>query len=897
MASDDSRSEAITTEFQALSVRLADGFAAQLREVESAVESTGAGFRVLFEYSGPTRLSASHLLEAAVYNPLFTVMGWLEYTRTQERIDEIMAAYGYDDKYSRSPVAYYNNGSFLPISGVGAPLATAFSDIDIQAPQADIDADQRLFVDVSPRDDRYPVILESFATGRAIATQPLFTIAGNSGFLLYFGVRSLNASNLEANGIRLGAVVLGIYNPLMSSVMSRIIEDSLPGASDHMWWRVRDVKVDEIVFLSGEAGLPPPSPDAKPHVVNLVKYFGRDYMVECGYMDSFREFSHPSTIGSMIPVLLVLVAFVVAFVAVVGFFLRRVVVLGIAAAEAKQQAAEAEAAGSEMLLGYVNHEVRNPLNVLVASMDLVEEVVRRWCRKPTKSRSEASISAAKEAEEGVQDPGVNAAMVDGAAEHKASEEAQQLVGGAIPGAEAQQVLHDMHVMRQAALTLERQVNEMLEFQQMKSGRIQVKLARINVADMLSKLADEHRALTTVPINVTLHPPTGYDAFPNAVLADGARLLQIASNGLTNAIKFTAEGMITVALHLDTSDAHVLPMADPSLPPHLAARLRLDIIDTGEGLKGADVTKLFQPFTSAGNREVMRRRNRGSAGSRNGSSIQRYPTPEEGFKRKILHSTGLGLPICRLLASHLGGTVDLVDTGSGCRFTVQVPVGLIQDSGVATSRTPALLSRAAASPAMPRQGGTETSESDGDTLSQPDSQQASASMFRVLVMDDMPSNVRLASRLLNRLNCDVSTVFEAPFGYGKQLEAELEAAGHLQDTEPSIESHDGNDVQPAPRAPVMSSTSTSFDIVFLDVQLGKENAIDILKALLPRLYKPHPLFVAMTASSSPEDLALYESAGFAGCLSKPFRLHDFHSMLRHLSEAPQQFFCSATAEAT
>ena len=113
-------------------------------------------------------------------------------------------------------------------------------------------------------------------------------------------------------------------------------------------------------------------------------------------------------------------------------------------------------------------------------------------------------------------------------------------------------------------------------------------------------------------------------------SDRRRVEQILLNLLNNAIKFTDRGSLT--LTLDVLD---------ETPP----RARMQVADTGIGMRQEDLSQLFQPF-----RQID-------------SGLQRQ---HEG--------TGLGLAICHRLMALLGGTIRVQSVwGEGSVFTVILPI--------------------------------------------------------------------------------------------------------------------------------------------------------------------------------------------------------------------------------
>jgi signal transduction histidine kinase len=103
--------------------------------------------------------------------------------------------------------------------------------------------------------------------------------------------------------------------------------------------------------------------------------------------------------------------------------------------------------------------------------------------------------------------------------------------------------------------------------------------------------------------------------PEAVLADERRLRQVLLNLLGNAIKFTDNGTVTLRA-----------CAEPQGPAQVL--LRLDVEDTGVGMRPDEMERIFEPFEQVD--DVQRR----SGG------------------------TGLGLAITRALVNDMGGQVQV-----------------------------------------------------------------------------------------------------------------------------------------------------------------------------------------------------------------------------------------------
>jgi len=118
------------------------------------------------------------------------------------------------------------------------------------------------------------------------------------------------------------------------------------------------------------------------------------------------------------------------------------------------------------------------------------------------------------------------------------------------------------------------------------------------------------------------------AAPASLLTDAGKLQQILNNLVSNALKFTEFGSVTL---------RITPAGD--------AGIRFDVIDTGVGVLEAEGEKIFEAF-----RQGTRSHQRTQGG------------------------TGLGLAISRDLARLLGGEVTLVsELGRGSTFTLEMPL--------------------------------------------------------------------------------------------------------------------------------------------------------------------------------------------------------------------------------
>ena len=190
------------------------------------------------------------------------------------------------------------------------------------------------------------------------------------------------------------------------------------------------------------------------------------------------------------------------------------------------------------------------------------------------------------------------------------------------------------MVRHSARHLLELINDVLDISKIEAGQLEVRAEPFDlraslerVTALVQPLADKKRLTLS-----TVLPPE-----PGIMESDRRRVEQILINLLNNAIKFTDRGSVTLT---------VAPVTDyrptPDAPPCPAVRLQ--VMDTGLGLRPEDVATLFQPF-----RQI-----------------------DMGLARQH-EGTGLGLVICRRLAALLGGEISVVsEYASGSTFTLTLP---------------------------------------------------------------------------------------------------------------------------------------------------------------------------------------------------------------------------------
>jgi PAS domain S-box-containing protein len=187
----------------------------------------------------------------------------------------------------------------------------------------------------------------------------------------------------------------------------------------------------------------------------------------------------------------------------------------------------------------------------------------------------------------------------------------------------------LQMVRSSARHLLALVNDVLDISKIEAGQLDVAFAPFDVRRSIDKvlaLVSPQAAAKQLALRVVVDREIGQ------ATGDERRFEQILLNLLSNAIKFTDHGEVALKA-AQTDDGGAGP------------GLRLQICDTGIGIRAEDLQTLFQPF-----RQV-----------------------DSGLARKH-DGTGLGLAICRRLAGLMGGQIDAAsEWGKGSTFTVTLPL--------------------------------------------------------------------------------------------------------------------------------------------------------------------------------------------------------------------------------
>lgn len=182
-----------------------------------------------------------------------------------------------------------------------------------------------------------------------------------------------------------------------------------------------------------------------------------------------------------------------------------------------------------------------------------------------------------------------------------------------------------------------QINAVLDFSKIETGRMELHLSDVCLNDLLRELELMFRP-RCIEKGLQLRVQALANTEASAVSTDACKLRQILINLLGNAVRFTNKGDVMLGCCMTADGLY-----------------RFDVIDTGPGIRSADLRHIFEPFYQ------------GNSHSQSGG-------------------TGLGLAIARRQVQLLGGDMELAsEEGEGSRFTLLLPLkpactGLINRAG-------------------------------------------------------------------------------------------------------------------------------------------------------------------------------------------------------------------------
>jgi signal transduction histidine kinase/DNA-binding response OmpR family regulator len=184
--------------------------------------------------------------------------------------------------------------------------------------------------------------------------------------------------------------------------------------------------------------------------------------------------------------------------------------------------------------------------------------------------------------------------------------------------------------RSSARQMMQIVDDILDYSKLEANKLRLETTSLNIRDVVSSVVqmfNSQAEAKRIKIVTNLDP-----SLRLAQRGDPVRLRQVLSNILSNAIKFTDKGSVTLNVRTKSESRQ-----------HLF--LRFEIKDTGIGISPADASRLFKPFSQA-----------------------------DASTTRLYGGTGLGLVICKRIVDLMNGQIGVdSQAGQGSTFWFEIPM--------------------------------------------------------------------------------------------------------------------------------------------------------------------------------------------------------------------------------
>ena len=194
----------------------------------------------------------------------------------------------------------------------------------------------------------------------------------------------------------------------------------------------------------------------------------------------------------------------------------------------------------------------------------------------------------------------------------------------------------VEVIRRSGEDLLAVLNDVLDISRIEAGKMEIESGEVDAETLGHNVHAVFDSVAATKKNLAFQVEVAPSAF-GARRGDPTRVGQILNNLVSNAIKFTPEGLVRVVVE--------------GLGPGGAQGLKFTITDTGVGIPADKLGMLFEKFTQADN-----------------SNTRRFG------------GTGLGLALCRELAQMMRGDIEVQSVeGQGSVFTATLPLPRVADA--------------------------------------------------------------------------------------------------------------------------------------------------------------------------------------------------------------------------
>ena len=257
-----------------------------------------------------------------------------------------------------------------------------------------------------------------------------------------------------------------------------------------------------------------------------------------------------------------------------------------------------------------------------------------------------------------------------------------------------EVAEDAANIQDASKLLLHTINDILDMSKIQAGQLDVNPVTYRTGDMLSGIVGMHW-LKAKEKGLIFHTSVAPDV-PSELYGDEIRIKQILINLLTNAIKYTVNGSVSLSIQCEKIDKDNV-------------RMIYSVEDTGMGIRKESIPYLFSAFKRV---------------------------DEE--KNRYIEGTGLGLSIVKRLVDLMGGTITVNSIYTrGSTFVVEIPQKVVNAEAI---------------------GNLDMDKRQKQKEREVYLQSFTAPEARVLVVDDNASNLLVVTKLLRdtKVQLDTST---------------------------------------------------------------------------------------------------------------------------------------------
>ena len=267
------------------------------------------------------------------------------------------------------------------------------------------------------------------------------------------------------------------------------------------------------------------------------------------------------------------------------------------------------------------------------------------------------------------------------------------------------------IARDSGRAMGRIIDDILDHAKIAAGKLDIVIEPVAMAQLLPRAVNTHYAVASAKglvLRQIIDP-----RISRALMADPLRLLQILSNFVSNAIKFTADGFVEVRAEMVKRENGF-------------ETVRFSVRDTGIGMTPEVQARLFKPFAQASTDTA-----------------------------RLYGGTGLGLAICLRLAELMGGTLSMESKpGEGTTMHLLLTLAVAEAEVVEVAPAQTHYAPEVVQPLWLAPTSTVTTPAKPGTQSAV--QPADEERPLVLAVDDSPTNRLLIARQLKLLGLRVET---------------------------------------------------------------------------------------------------------------------------------------------